>query len=500
MPKSAPYKKILIANRGEIACRVIRTCQEMGITSIAIYSEADAKAKHVQLADEAYCIGPAIASESYLNIDKLLAVAKESQAEAIHPGYGFLSENADFTRRCREAKIDFIGPDADVMVLMGDKIAAKTTVEKAGVPTVPGYFDVNKQDDQHLISEALKIGFPLLVKASAGGGGKGMRVVHHQDELESALSSARREALNAFGDDTIFLEKFFTKVRHIEFQILGDSHGNIVHVYERECSIQRRHQKVIEETPSVALNPELRQAMAKVAVQAAKSVNYVNAGTIEMLLDNEDNFYFLEMNTRLQVEHPVTELITGIDLVREQILVASGQALSFKQEDIQARGHAIESRIYAEDSRINFLPSTGKILALKEPQGAGIRLDSCLYLGMEVTPFYDPMLAKLITYAATREEAIAKMITALKSYTILGIQTNIGFLLNVLQHPGFESGETHTGFLDDHINELGLPDEPPLPVLLAAGLYEDKPGAVNTGSSSDGDIYSPWQQLGKWEL
>lgn len=493
MPEKRAFQKILIANRGEIAVRIIRACRELGISPVAIYSEADAQALHVQMADQAWCVGPAPALESYLNIPRILAVARAAGVDAVHPGYGFLSENTAFVQACQEAGIVFIGPSVQVMQLMGSKIASKRCMDQAGVPTVPGYYG-DDQSDERLLAEALQIGFPLLVKASAGGGGKGMRVVQRAEDLPAALASARREARNAFNDDTVFLERYFTAVRHIEFQILADSHGQVLHLCERECSIQRRHQKIVEEALSPALSPELRARMAEAAVQAARAVNYVNAGTIEMLLDHEERFYFLEMNTRLQVEHPVTESVLGLDLVQAQIRVAAGERLSWLQSDIQPRGHAIEVRIYAEDPDRHFLPTTGRLLQLRPPQGPGIRLDSGLYPQQEVTPFYDPMLAKLVAWGPDRDSARRRLIQALKEFVILGVTTNIAYLIRILEHPAFCAGQIDTHFVERYADDLqGSPGLPAEVMAVAArlgqqGLRPAQPQLQTVGA----DAYNPW--------
>jgi 3-methylcrotonyl-CoA carboxylase alpha subunit len=486
------FSKILIANRGEIAVRVIRACRELGIASVAVYSDADANAMHVRLADEAWPIGPAAASESYLRSDKLLEVVKASGAQAVHPGYGFLSENADFARALQAAGVALIGPSPEAMTLMGSKIASKATMEQAGVPTVPGYYG-DDQSIETLQAKAQIIGFPLLVKASAGGGGKGMRIVREPSELEAALAGARREAQNAFGDDTVFLERYFERVRHIEFQILADSQGKTLHVFERECSIQRRHQKIVEESPSSALSPQLRQEMGAVAVKAAQAVNYTNAGTVEMLLDDQGRFYFLEMNTRLQVEHPVTEMVSGLDLVKEQIRIAAGLPLAYEQTDLQPRGHAIEVRVYAEDPDRNFMPTTGKIAYLSEPQGYGIRVDSALYAGYEVTPYYDPMLAKLVVHGADRSEAIARLQRALSEYVLLGFKTNLAYLRRVISHPAFAAGETFTHFVASQAESLKGPEAIP-PELLAALLQTGAAPIAASSENADGDSYNPWRR------
>jgi 3-methylcrotonyl-CoA carboxylase alpha subunit len=491
MSKLPPFQRILIANRGEIAIRVIHACREMGISPIAIYSEADANALHVQMADQAYCVGPAPARDSYLNQERILEVAKLSQADAIHPGYGFLSENAVFTKACQQAGIVFIGPSPDAMDLMGSKIASKRCMDKAAVPTVPGYYG-DDQSEVRLNEEAQKIGFPLLVKASAGGGGKGMRVVKALSELTSALASAKREALNAFGDDAVFLERYFETVRHIEFQILADTHGQVLHLFERECSIQRRHQKIVEEAPSPALDADLRARMAAAAVKAAQAVNYVNAGTIEMLLDENNQFYFLEMNTRLQVEHPVTESILGLDLVKAQIEVAAGLPLPWTQADLEARGHALEVRIYAEDPARQFMPTTGTVLKLKWPQGPGIRIDSGLYPGQEISPYYDPMLAKLIAWGPDREAARTRLLAALKDCVILGLTTNIAYLIAILEHPQFIAGQLNTHFVEHFASDLALPLTLPAEVQAVAARLGQKSLRLPMNQAAGTDLYNPW--------
>src|SRR5260221_2828557 len=458
------FSKVLIANRGEIAVRVIRACREMSVASVAVFSEVDRAALHVSKADEAYPIGPAAARESYLNAAKILDVARRSGAEAIHPGYGFLSENAQFARACAEAGIKFIGPPAAAMELMGSKTRARAAMQAAGVQMVPG----SARGLTLTEAEAMagKIGFPVMVKAAAGGGGKGMRLVRAAGELKAAFETAQSEALRAFNDGEIYLEKFIANPRHIEIQVLGDEHGNVVYLGERECSVQRRHQKVIEEAPSAIVDEDLRQRMGAVAVQAAKSARYTNAGTVEFLVDANRNFYFLEMNTRLQVEHPVTELITGLDLVHMQLRVAAGEKLPFRQQDINLRGHAIECRIYAEDPANNFFPSPGKITRLLRPSGPGVREDSGVYEGWTVPLDYDPMLAKLIVHAPDRASAIARMRRALDEYFIGGIKTNLPLFRRILEHPDFAAARIDTGFLDrllaekpaGEISRNGLPE------------------------------------------
>lgn len=444
-------KKILVANRGEIAVRVISTAKKMGIETVAIYSEADRLAPHVKLADQAIYIGPAPSNESYLLGDKIIQIAKELQVDAIHPGYGFLSENSQFALACKKNDITFIGPDSLAIDIMGSKLAAKETVKKYNIPMIPG-LDQAIEDVNHAKKIAQEIGFPILIKASAGGGGKGMRVVENLEELEGQMQRAISEATNAFGDGSVFIEKYIGSPRHIEIQILADTHGNIVHLFERECSIQRRHQKVVEEAPSCVLTDELRQAMGEAAVKVAASCNYVGAGTVEFLLDENLNFYFLEMNTRLQVEHPITELITGLDLVEIQIKIARGEALPFKQEDLHIKGHAIELRIYAEDPLNDFLPSVGFLHEYILPKGEGIRVDNGIEQNMEVPIYYDPMLAKLITYGKTRQEAIQLMLQAIQAYKVKGISTTLPFGKFVMQHPSFLSGKFDTNFVKNYYN------------------------------------------------
>ena len=440
-------KKVLIANRGEIAIRIMRTCREMGISTIAVFSEADRTSMHVRYATEAYCIGPAPSSESYLNADKIVDVAKMTGADAIHPGYGFLSENARFARKCNENGIIFIGPSPEVIEQMGDKIEARKTMINAGVPVVPGTIESVKSEEEAL-RVIQEIGLPVMVKAAAGGGGKGMRLVRNTSEIVSSVRAARSEALSAFGDDSVYIEKYISSPHHIEFQVLGDQQGNVVHLFERECSVQRRHQKMIEETPSPLMTPELREIMGRHAVEAAQAVHYVGAGTIEFLVDNDLNFYFLEMNTRLQVEHPITERVTGIDLVKQQILVAEGQALSFGQADLFQRGHAIECRIYAEDPDNNFMPNPGKIYNINQPLGLGVRTDGYAYEGYEIPIYYDSMISKLIVWAQNRDEAIERMKRALYEYKITGIKTSIKFLERIMDSDDFRSGNYDTNFIE----------------------------------------------------
>ncbi|HEV2580075.1 MAG TPA: acetyl-CoA carboxylase biotin carboxylase subunit [Ktedonobacteraceae bacterium] len=498
------FNKILIANRGEIAIRIMATCREMGVGTVAVYSEADRHARHVQAADEAYLIGPAPAAQSYLRIEAIIEAARKSGAEAIHPGYGFLSENAAFVEACDAAGIVFIGPPAAAMRLMGSKIAAKQIAQSVGAPTVPGYNGA-QQDDETLFAEARRTGFPLLIKASAGGGGKGMREVHDVRDFLEQLAGARREALNAFGDGTIFLERLIQQPRHVEFQVLGDTYGNLVYLGERECSIQRRHQKIVEESPSVALSPTLRAAMGEAAVRIAKAAGYVNAGTLEFMLDVDQRFYFLEMNTRLQVEHPVTELVTGLDLVRHQIRIAAGEALEMAQEQIQPRGHAIEARLYAEDPEQNFLPSTGAIAAFLPPAGPGVRVDSGIASGDEITQFYDPMVAKLIVYGEDRPAAIARLQAALEQTVTLGVKTNAALLLAIARHSAFQDGLTHTHFLDEYglieAEQQRTSQAPDLYAFYAAAFYDilHVSEAARNGAQT-GQAVNPWQALGPWRM
>jgi acetyl-CoA carboxylase biotin carboxylase subunit len=495
------FKKILVANRGEIAVRIIKACQEMGIRTVAIYSDVDKDSIHVQLADESFNLGDPTPIESYLNIPKIIKIAKDTDSEAIHPGYGFLAENPDFAQTCNDVDIKFIGPESKVISLMGDKIAAKTTMEKAGVPVIPGYHGL-KQDNDTLIKEGKKIGFPLLVKATAGGGGKGMRIVHSENLLEQSIESAKRESKSAFGDDSVFLEKYLDKPRHIEFQILADEHGNVVHLFERECSVQRRHQKIIEETPSPVMTDSLREKMGKASVAAAKAVGYNNAGTVEFMVDGNLNFYFMEMNTRLQVEHPITEATTGIDLAKWQLRIASGEKLSLKQKDIFQRGHAIECRIYAEDPANGFLPSTGVISKVEPPKGPNIRDDSGIFSGIKVTPYYDPLLAKLVVYAENRDECLNKMKWALSRYVVLGVTTNISFLNEVLKHDEFKKGNISTHFIDDYFKDWTITkDGLPLDAIIALACYD----SIHTKREEivrykEADPHSPWKHVGRWRV
>ena len=447
------FHKILVANRGEIAVRVLRACRELGVSSVTVYSDADRNALHTSYADEVYYIGPAPATESYLKIEKIIDIAKKSKAEAIHPGYGFLAENTEFAKACEKSGIVFIGPTSKAIKLLGDKIASKKTMIAAGIPVIPGS-DGEIKEEKKALKIAEQIGFPVLIKAAGGGGGKGMRVVREKKELASSMKQAMNEAKSTFGNPTIFIEKFLESPRHIEFQIIADNHGNVVHLFERECSVQRRHQKLIEESPSVIMTPELRTRMGTAAVKAVKVSNYTNAGTVEFMVDKKKNFYFLEMNTRLQVEHPVTEMITGIDIVKEQLKISSGEKLSLKQSDIKMNGSAIECRISAEDPENNFVPSTGKIIEIKEPGGPGVRIESGVYEGFEVPIFYDPLIAKLLVWAPTRQEAIVRMKRALNEYRIRGIKTSIPFHLLVMDNPKFVAGDYDTTFIDKVLGKV----------------------------------------------
>ena len=497
------FKKILIANRGEIAVRIIRACHEMGIAAVAVYSDVDRASLHVRKADEAYPIGAPAASESYLNIQKILDVAVRSGADAIHPGYGFLSENPRFAEACANAGVKFIGPTAAAMEAMGSKTRARQAMERAGVPFVPGTsrgLDSIGQAEQI----ADEIGYPVMLKAAAGGGGKGMRLVHAREQLNSALEAARSEAQRAFGDDEVYLEKAIVNPRHIEMQVLADEYSNTVYLGERECSLQRRHQKVLEEAPSPIVDADMRQRMGEVAVRVAQSANYTNAGTVEFLVDQNRNFYFLEMNTRLQVEHPVTELITGLDLVHLQIRIAAGERLPFRQDDVRIRGHAVECRIYAEDPDNNYFPSPGKITLLLEPSGPGIREDSGMYEGWSVPTDYDPLLAKLIGYGTDREQAIARLTRALDEYFVGGIKTNLSLFRRILRDSDFRAGNLDTGFLDRMPKQKEDPKVDPRVekiAVIAAGLFAVLgPGEqVAANGSAGSQTASNWKTTGRRE-
>lgn len=495
----AKIKKILIANRGEIALRIIRSAKEMGIATVAVFSEADRNALHVRYADEAVCIGPAASSESYLRTDKIIKVCKDLGVDAIHPGYGFLSENADFAKEVTKNNIIFIGPSPEAISVMGSKLAAKAAVAKYDVPLVPGTEEAITD-----IAEAKKIakeiGYPILIKASAGGGGKGMRIVEEETDFESQMDRAVSEAKSAFGDGAVFIEKFVTSPKHIEFQILGDTHGNVVHLFERECSVQRRHQKVIEEAPSAALTEEKRKAMGEAAIGVAKACNYYGAGTVEFIVDDKLNFYFLEMNTRLQVEHPVTEEITGIDLVKEQIKIAEGNELPFKQEELSFTGHAIELRVYAEDPANNFLPDIGRLETYNRPQGPGVRVDDGFEQGMDIPIHYDPMIAKLVTFADTRELAIKRMLRAIAEYDISGIETTLAFGEYVLNHEAFVSGKFDTKFVENYFTPDKLKgkdgkEEQEIAAVLGAMLVKNAKQTVDqTTQNKNASTKSSWKR------
>ena len=489
-------KKLLIANRGEIAIRVMRSAREMGIKTVAVYSEADRNSLHVRYADEAVFIGPAPSSQSYLVGEKIIDAAKQCGADAIHPGYGFLSENASFADNVVASGLIFVGPSGDAMRMMGSKLSAKEAANKYDIPLVPGTAKaIDDIDEAKNIAE--KIGFPVLIKASAGGGGKGMRIVHSKDEFSEQLKLAISEAKSSFGDGAVFIERYVSSPRHIEIQVLGDMHGNAIHLFERECSVQRRHQKVIEEAPSSVLTPELRNKMGECAVKITKACNYAGAGTVEFLLDEKHNFYFLEMNTRLQVEHPVTEFITGIDLVKEQIRIARGEKLSFKQEDLKINGHAIEVRVYAEDPENNFLPDIGTLSTYKIPQGPGVRVDDAYEEGMEIPIYYDPMIAKLITFGSDRQEAIERMKRAIMDYKISGVTTTLSFCHFVMEHEAFVSGNFDTHFVEKYFKP-GLPEiiseaEMKIAAILAVKSFQELSSSPAHNKSLLNDV-SIWKQ------
>ena len=494
-----PIRRLLIANRGEIALRIIRACRELGIEAVAVYSDADVTAPHVRAADRALRIGPATASESYLKMAAILDAAKVSGADAVHPGYGFLSERAAFAEACGAAGLIFVGPPAAAIARMGSKIGARALMERAGVPVVPGRTPAD-QTDAGITAAATEIGFPVLIKASAGGGGKGMRSAPDGGTLAEAIPAARREAEAAFGDGTLYVERLIERPRHVEIQIFADDHGGVVHLFERECSIQRRHQKIVEESPSPALSAALREQMGAAAIAAAKGTGYRNAGTIEFLLEGDGDqarFYFLEMNTRLQVEHPVTELVTGTDLVRAQLTVAMGHPLPWRQDQLAQRGHAIECRVYAEDPAGGFLPQAGPLLMYREPSGPGIRVDSGVAEGAEVPVQYDPMLAKLIAHGDSRDAAIARATAALRSFPILGVRTNVSFLINVLQHPAFKFGDVHTGFVDERLDAL-LETPPASAVVAAAAAFARTPRAEPDAIAAQVAEADPWTVLKEW--
>jgi acetyl-CoA carboxylase biotin carboxylase subunit len=490
------FAKLLVANRGEIALRVMRTCRELGIGTVAVYSEADRSALHVRYADEAYLLGPAPSRESYLNIPRIIELTKRCGAEAIHPGYGFLSENADFAQACRNADIAFVGPPSDAMRLLGDKVAARRCMREVRVPVIPGVDAV--VDYREAKATAKDVGYPVLIKAAAGGGGKGIRLVHNAEELHGALRVASSEAASSFGDRGVYVEKFLEPVRHIEVQIIADQHGNAVALGERECSIQRRHQKLVEESPSVAVDQPLRERLMAAAVAAAKASGYQNAGTVEFLMDSDGQFYFLEVNARLQVEHPVTECVAGVDLVADQVRVAAGEALLYRQEDIDLEGWAIECRIAAEDPYRNFLPSVGRIDYVHEPSGPGVRVDSSLFDGAEIPYHYDPLLAKVIAWGRDRAEALQRMQRALQEFTVVGIQTNIPFHLQLLDDARFLEGRFHTGFLDQEFT-MGMgdgQDEEQVALLAAALLCHLKKRQPASAALVPGDS-SRWRAAGR---
>lgn len=494
-------KKVLVANRGEIAVRIIRSCREMGIRSVAVYSDADRSSMHVRYADEAYRLGPAASTESYLNIDKILEIAKACKADAIHPGYGFLSENSKFATMVRKAGIIFIGPSAEAIDAMGDKMTARDLMKKAGVTIVPGTDQLPESEDE-IKKLAKQIGYPVMLKASAGGGGKGMRLVKKEKELIPSLLRARSEARNAFGNETVYMEKYLEEPHHIEFQILADNHGNVIHLFERECSVQRRHQKVVEETPSPFITPELRAAMAEQAIAAARSVNYSGAGTIEFLVDKDRNFYFLEMNTRLQVEHPITERVTGIDLVKAQIRIANNEPLYYKQDEIRQYGHAIETRIYAEDPHNNFRPSPGLVRHISEPKGLGVRTDGYVYEGYEIPVHYDPLISKLIVWSPTRAEAIERMKRALFEYKITGVKTNISFVQSIMESDTFVKGNYNTHFIDNNLEELLKPankseEIEDIAMIMAYLHYQNEQKKRRDFSSNRQQEGANWKNIGR---
>jgi acetyl-CoA carboxylase biotin carboxylase subunit len=505
-----PITKVLVANRGEIAVRVLRACRELGLPTVAVCSEADTRALHAETADECVVLGPPEPGASYLKQDAIIDAARRTGADAVHPGYGFLAENAGFARACAAAGLTFIGPAPETIESMGEKTAARAIMEKAGVPVVPGALlppagADGRRDQEAVLAAGREVGYPLLVKAAFGGGGKGMRRVEREDQLVAACEAAAREAAGAFGDGAVYLERYLERPRHIEFQVFGDRHGNHVHLFERECSIQRRHQKIIEESPSPALDADLRRRMGEAAVAAARAVDYEGAGTVEFLLDEGGGFYFLEMNTRLQVEHPVTEMITGADLVRAQLAVAAGEPLPWRQEDLRSQGHAIECRVCAEDPADDFMPSLGPLLLVREPRGPGVRVDSGVRQGDEVSLHYDPMLAKLIVHGPDRAAAIERAAAALRDYAVLGVTTNISYLLDILAHAEFRAGRMHTGFLAEHLT--GWTDGADTDTALAAAAAAEHwrlhagSGAGVPGAAPDGGApRDPWRTLGRFRL
>jgi acetyl-CoA carboxylase biotin carboxylase subunit len=495
-------RKVLIANRGEIAVRILRACRELGLQTVAVFSEADRRALHVRYADEAYPIGPPLARDSYLRGDRLLDVALASGADAIHPGYGFLAENAGFAAACAGAGIAFVGPPASAIAAMGDKVEARRRMQAAGVPVIPG--TETDLRDGGILDEARRVGFPLFLKAAAGGGGKGMRLVQESGQLERALGQARREAFQSFGDNRIYLERAVTGARHVEVQVLADAHGRVIHLGERDCSIQRRHQKLVEESPSPAVDDDLRQRMGAVAVRAAAAVDYVNAGTVEFLLDRDRSFYFLEMNTRLQVEHPITEAVIGVDIVQEQLRLAAGVPLRHRQEDIRPQGHALECRITAEDPFTNFLPAAGRIIRLFQPGGPGVRVDSGIEEGLEISTFYDSLLAKLVIWGENREAAIQRAASALGEYRVVGLPTSIPFHQWLMGHEAFRSGQYDTSFLAEHFS-LAEPDREAnraLAALVATLLSHEQRQRAGQAAApgTDGDTGTGWRPDRAWKL
>src|SRR5512138_1138010 len=495
------FEKILIANRGEIACRVIRTARRLGVRTVAVHSEADANARHVRLADEAVAIGPAAARESYLSVPRILEAARATGAQAIHPGYGFLSENADLAEACATAGVVFVGPPASAIRAMGSKAAAKALMQKAGVPLTPGYHGEN-QDPAFLAREAGRIGFPVLIKASAGGGGKGMRRVDAPEDFAAALASCRREAAQAFGDDRVLVERYVLRPRHVEIQVFGDAHGDVVHLFERDCSVQRRHQKVLEEAPAPGMTPQRRAQVGAAAVEAARAVGYVGAGTVEFIVDPSGAFYFMEMNTRLQVEHPVTEMITGLDLVEWQLRVAAGEPLPVLQEQLRIDGHALEARVYAEDPDKGFLPSTGRLLHLAQPETSyHVRIDAGVEEGDEIGPWYDPMIAKLVVWDATRERALARMQTALAQVRIVGVQNNVEFLSRPVASPAFAAADLDTALIEREKEFLFPPSrETPEEAWLLAALAELARERAGASPSAARTAAAPWDERDGWRL
>ena len=493
------FKKILIANRGEIAIRVARTCRELGVATVAVYSAADLSSPHISAANEAVCIGPAQASASYLNTEAILLAARRTGAEAIHPGYGFLSENAAFARCVRDAGLTFIGPAPEALAAVGNKIVARQTVAKLGVPVIVA-LEQPSPDPTVLREQVRALGYPLLIKAAAGGGGKGMRIVRHEKELAEAVAAAEREATAAFAEGTVYLERYLERPRHVEVQILGDMYGSLIHLGERECSIQRRYQKILEETPSPAVSERLREEMTAAALKIATAAGYYNAGTVEFMLDSQGRFYFLEVNARLQVEHPITEWVTRLDLVREQIRIAAGERLGWSQDEVRGQGHACECRVYAEDPARGFFPSPGKVLAWNAPSGPGVRVDAGVELHTEVSVYYDPLIAKVSTWGPDREQARRRMSAALRQCVVLGPTTNVAFLLDLVEHPAFVAAETHTGFLAEHFPQWQPQDKTHvLEAALAVALSQSHRGRAET-STVQSSSPTPWHRLGGWRI